>query len=77
MARSNRILAALAVAGAFALTSCHSGAGGNGKTDANVKILAKGSNGHPTEVRIDGKNWPVCKKAAAKDCISPIPAGLA
>lgn len=77
MAWSNRILSALTVAGALALASCQS-AGGNAKSDSNVKILAKGPNGHPSEVRIDGKNWAVCsKKEETKSCINPVAAGLA
>jgi hypothetical protein len=78
MTWSNRILAALTVAGALALASCQSAAGENAQSNSNVKILAKGPNGHPSEVRIDGKNWAVCsKKQETKNCINPVAAGLA
>ena len=77
MAQSDRILAALAVASAFALASCQSGPQGSTGGNSNVKILAKASNGNPTEVKIDGKDWAVCTKAVTKHCIDPKPAGLA
>ena len=77
MAQSDRILAALAVATAFALASCQSGPQGSTGGNSNVKILAKASNGNPTEVKIDGKDWAVCSKQVTDHCINPRASGLA
>ena len=45
-------------------------------SNPNVTILKRGPHGHPTEVRIDGKNWAVCTKKVTDECINPRAAGL-
>lgn len=68
--------AALALAGVFALSACSSSAGGS---QSNVKVLARGPDGKPTKVHVDGKDWPVCTKtnADSKNCLDATAAGLA
>lgn len=73
MTRSRPIFAALAIAGALALSGCHSSAGG-GQSD--VKILKRGPDGKPTEVHVDGKDWAVCTKNVTTNCLNPTAAGL-